>query len=890
MGCFEDQPAALAVSAVPSLTSGFNPQNVTLAAFASGTNLVGLTYSWTVKNDKGETVYTASGPDASVTQSFGYGQYSVFLDVSNTAGETASWSGPAAFAILAETVYVARNTVPVFPYVNKNDAANDINTALAACMDGSTVMVLDGTYTNTEPITIAKAITVRSENGAADTTLFTQSAISLFTLNHKQARVQGFTLASDHVSRSMRVAYLVSGTLADCDIHDFYSTMMLLLSVDASVMITNCHIHANETSGRVSCVSLEPGGNVMNCRIVGNTGNNDTYGAALYCYSGTCTIRNNLIACNTNKSSSVSAVYACNGTTMDNCTIVGNRINGSASKAAVVAVNGCKIRNCIIDDNANTGGICNWENTAAMFSHCCTTPIPVADAGNFEPVAPMYADADYRLPSGICVDTGTNQTWMAGTLDLDGTNRIINAVVDVGCYEYVPGALECSAVPSATAVVGEQDVTLTALVGGADLSGLTYSWVVMNQLGETVVSVIDSSSNTLTHCFPIGVYSVHLLVENDTGGTDEFEQDALFAVKPAVVYVATGSNPDFPYNARAIGFTNVVDAVDFAESGMRVVVTDGVYTNVSNPTLTKDVVIESENGAERVKIFSYNTTSAWTLNAPGAVLRDLTLFSDRDTGRGGHALDIMQGTVDGCTVTNFGCHHVDMITMRAGAGILTNCLVTDCKARFRMYFAGVSSGALITHCRFLRNVSDTESYSYGSLFNLNHASAVVRNCLIAENDIQPHTSEDPGVFYLKSAATVENCTVVSNRVSGNATTAAVKATSGTVRNCIIWDNTNDTGVNDWTGTASCFSHCCVSTAGLSPDNGNLTSDPMFTTSKRKPLYSLDFDSPCRDRAELLPWMSNGMLDLAGNPRVRHAGPDIGCYECVGPGSTTLILR
>ncbi len=129
-----------------------------------------------------------------------------------------------------------------------------------------------------------------------------------------------------------------------------------------------------------------------------------------------------------------------------------------------------------------------------------------------------------------------------------------------------------------------------------------------------------------------------------------------------------------------------------------------------------------------------------------------------------------------------------------------------------------------------------------------------------------------------------------NHATGLSTVSAVKATGGMVRNCIIWHNTNTSGVNDWTGTASCFSHCCVSSAGLSPDNGNLTSDPLFTTRKNEPAYSLGYDSPCRDRAESLPWMSAGALDLAGNPRVRHAGPDIGCYECVGPGSTTLILR
>ena len=39
-----------------------------------------------------------------------------------------------------------------------------------------------------------------------------------------------------------------------------------------------------------------------------------------------------------------------------------------------------------------------------------------------------------------CVNTGTNQDWMYGALDLDGKRRldVHYSIVDRGCYEYVP--------------------------------------------------------------------------------------------------------------------------------------------------------------------------------------------------------------------------------------------------------------------------------------------------------------------------------------------------------------------------------------------------------------------------------------------------------------------
>ena len=66
-------------------------------------------------------------------------------------------------------------------------------------------------------------------------------------------------------------------------------------------------------------------------------------------------------------------------------------------------------------------------------------------------------------------------------------------------------------------------------------------------------------------------------------------------------------------------------------------------------------------------------------------------------------------------------------------------------------------------------------------------------------------------------------------------------------------------------------------------------------------YTLEANSPCRDRGLTLDWMTNGSADLLGNPRLVDtrgvafspaALPDLGCYEIQErkPSGFTLFVR
>lgn len=128
------------------------------------------------------------------------------------------------------------------------------------------------------------------------------------------------------------------------------------------------------------------------------------------------------------------------GGTVESCTICANYARGVG--AGVVGVNAI-----------NTIVYCNYEGrdytivnyNSSSLSYCCTQPLPAGDGNTEEdPLFVSYTcqivptpspDDDFRLmPYSVGIDMGTNDfvTW---EYDLDGSNRIINVISDMGCYE-----------------------------------------------------------------------------------------------------------------------------------------------------------------------------------------------------------------------------------------------------------------------------------------------------------------------------------------------------------------------------------------------------------------------------------------------------------------------
>jgi hypothetical protein len=140
-----------------------------------------------------------------------------------------------------------------------------------------------------------------------------------------------------------------------------------------------------------------------------------------------------------------------------NCTIVSNTAGGNGGggiyiRERSVALGGTptlRLYNSIVysntSDNLSLAVVTPFPSNVAFNS--CFTPtnlflgttnrIVVVNCLTNNPQFADYATGDFRVVSNSpCINTGTNQDWMAGAVDLQGLPRLMGGTVDMGCYEY----------------------------------------------------------------------------------------------------------------------------------------------------------------------------------------------------------------------------------------------------------------------------------------------------------------------------------------------------------------------------------------------------------------------------------------------------------------------
>ena len=196
-------------------------------------------------------------------------------------------------------------------------------------------------------------------------------------------------------------------------------------------MISNCVIMANQTGdSSAGGLGLSEGARAYNCLIAGNKATKIATGTG---YGG------------------VTAASAL----LDACTIIdnaGGRKDGDTTSGMGIrfAHGYLIVRNCIIWNNRDhySNTVYNLNTPAiGTFENNCTTPTVGSNCETNDPLFIMsgsgfgitYTNGDFNLRAGSpCIDTGTNQTWMVGAVDLDEQGRIFGGIVDMGAYEWVP--------------------------------------------------------------------------------------------------------------------------------------------------------------------------------------------------------------------------------------------------------------------------------------------------------------------------------------------------------------------------------------------------------------------------------------------------------------------
>ncbi len=500
------------------------------------------------------------------------------------------------------TFYVALSGSSTAPYDTWAKAATNIQTAVDAASSGDIVLVGDGTYTLAANISVTKGITIRSANGYLLTIIDGNSATRCFFINHASAVIDGFTITN---GRNLS-GY---GGGVQCD----------------NGTVQNCIIE-NNAARDGGGVALNNSGMVINCIIRNNTAD---WGGGVRCFNGT--VRGCLITDNT-ATPHGGGINIWSGGTVQNCTITNNT---ATDGSGIRLWNNGIVENSIIYSNSGSANYIIDAGHGNSVSYSCTTPL-YTGTGNIsdDPLFVNAGDSDFHLSSSsTLINAGLNAAWMNTATDLDEHNRILDATVDIGAYEYLTVVRE-GPIPIASWPVGNPTVYITPTLNwylGTYAPGLTYEIQCVPAsdpwLADNVYATSSTTSYTFTSALTSGVQYAWRVRSTNGITKSEWSSTALFTmvansvgvpVVPIIswpvgnptVYITPTLN--WYLGTSAIGLTYEIQCVPDSDPWPA----DNVYATSS--TLSYTFTSSLTNGVQyawRVRSTNGITKSAWSATA-----------------------------------------------------------------------------------------------------------------------------------------------------------------------------------------------------------------------------------------------------------------------------------
>ena len=819
-------------------------------------------------------------------------------------------------------------------HVGPGQAYSDIALAITAAKTGDTIEIDEGTYTLSAQLVVDKPITLKGagpdktfiDGGWNGTLAAKQPGVMCLLVNSKDAVVSdltvqhGYSEASTTVSSQgvgIRIA-ANGGTVRNCVITENCKWSrrtgcagVSLNSADA--VLENCVISDNKSSysgngsatddlvfgAGVMCVA----GRVSDCTISGNTGGNrHSRGGGLYLGTANATADHCIISGNkiigyagTDGQQHGGGVYMLDGI-LDNCLIVENEASlksASVSGGGLYQAGGTVV-NCTFAGNSAYagGGVCVLggtfvnnlvcDNTAlatdappdyvfadgVSADHCCLPSYAVGIGTDcvFAKPGEKPCLSDYTIdPGSPCYDKGKDEA-CAATLDVFGAERVQGDHIDIGASEATPvSGLVASFEMTVASPCSTEPVVLAGSAYGPGVTdeNTTYVWKddrgVELGRGKVLSVCLEPGERFITLTVTSGDETVS--VTSETGTT----------IVDGNVFVEKGATPTPPYNTKATAFTNILDAVAYAEDGMLISIGEGTFYEKDTLSLTKRIRLVGAGTDKTIVDASKFTTKAnraFYINNAQAALSSLTV---QNANANQYGAGIAIGTI---------------------GGTVTNCVVRDCSISggnagygAGIYMYGING--LVTHSIISENSLPNASAHHG--VGICMEGGLVKDSLIIDN-----TSSEKGTGIAGGGVYADGGRVVNCTITGNfAYTAGgiVLGTNAKAVNCIVYGNEAHSSMEiaDFNIVASNrFENCCFPAYAADTDLAKASPGMVFVSSEPYAAdYTLEAGSPCEDAGA--DGYCDDSHDLFGAVRVQGEAIDIGCAEATPSAEMVINL-
>ena len=440
-GCFEYDKSQFDIGVAYTAASSFSDEPVVLSAIVTpeGTLLDEAQTWWTFDG----TEPSASNHDAvgsTVTHLFGLGTWTVRFKTIHD-GQTYTADKPDWFTRYGRTVYlVQENEGAAFPYGTPETAATNLSDAVAAAMDGATLLIGDGTFPLANGVKyVGRNLVIRSENGPGRTTIDAKGKNAMFYI-----RSGGWKVVVDGIRFVNGSGYVDGGAIRINDADSVITNCVFDscrassyggggIFADAGTIVdclfTNCWCGGG--NGAVGAVIRALGANCLvdRCILLDSHYVHDAATvtrAALYVNNGI--VRNTVVA--RSRLTGEGGIVAAGSAKVQNCTVVDNVSELTGYVAGIKVEGSATVKNTILWNNVNAADNARAEmgGDASRFDHCFTDdPGLVGKRGR-----------EFQLRSNSpCRDSGVVESWMTGALDLYRQPRIDNPKrsVDIGAAE-----------------------------------------------------------------------------------------------------------------------------------------------------------------------------------------------------------------------------------------------------------------------------------------------------------------------------------------------------------------------------------------------------------------------------------------------------------------------